>query len=1010
MRVRLLLTFVGVVLRAFGLYGQTGLVLPLDSLAQHGIRLEKGWKWQAGDNPHWSQPTLNDSAWHSIDPTISIHELPQVRKAGVSWFRLRVSLPARFPASALSLAVSQVGASEIFLDGKRIERYGLVSVDPAVEQTYNPHNRPIPLPALSAGQHLLAIRYSFLEQNGYLNYAGFGNACLTVWLLPSPMAWDRFLYSHEIWNIQSIPVFGILLMLCILHFCFYFLYPARKVNLRFAQFLFFFSFSMLGDPLYFQLHGAGDQFWNALLWFLLVIGNNVCLLRAIYELLEYPKGRVYYRLVGLALLGLPAVFLSYDWGWFYCTFFLLTVVFGETIRISIRSLSTKKREARVIIIGQLLVIIFFVVQGVIQASTDINSPMPPLLEGLFRVSYSASFLTIPILVTLLLAGDFAKTSHTLEAKLAEVQALSARTLVQEQEKQQLLASQNQLLEQQVAQRTAELRAQTLELQVAQEQLRQADAQKTRFFDNLTHEFRTPLTLILAPVDRLLGHLQDQQARKDLQTVERNARTLLGLINQLLDITKLEAQTMPLTVSAGDLIAHTERLLDQFRPLAREKQIRLTFQAQELAGQWWYDAEKWQKILFNLLSNALKFTPAGGAVSVELERISSQEHTQQVQLTVRDTGVGISTQHQPHIFDRFYQADNSWTRHHEGSGIGLALVKELTELMNGQIEVSSQPRDTTFRLIIPLQAVETPVDTLPVSAGNGPEKAHLSASVADAANQELTIQDETVPLVLVVEDNAELRDFLATDLSATYRVLTATNGQEGWETACRELPDLVLSDVMMPLMDGYTLTDRLKSDPSTDHIAVVLLTARSAYQHVVEGLQRGADEYLPKPFHLEELRLRLHNLLTRQNRLKEHYQQQFASLPEQKTGQSANGAEEPVPHPFLEKIDRVLEEHLDNPQLSVDWLADHLAMSRKTLYRKVVSLTPWTPNELIRRYRLRRGADLLVQGHSVAEAAYQVGFEIPAYFGQCFKEVYRATPSDYVKMIQAASSGSTQLPS
>lgn len=526
-----------------------------------------------------------------------------------------------------------------------------------------------------------------------------------------------------------------------------------------------------------------------------------------------------------------------------------------------------------------------------------------------------------------------------------------------------------------------------------EQLKVVDELKTRFFSNITHELRTPLSLILTPVEKLLqkNHLDDSTNRT-LALVQRNANQLLRLINQLLDLSKLEANSMPVSLMRGGVVEFVDLLVDSFRPAAEQKGIMLQYTADELPPEQLFDADKWEKILTNLLSNALKFTGAGGTIQVTLKQDGSAtpDETPRIQVSIADSGIGISSENLPHIFDRFYQVDYSSTRHYEGTGIGLSLVRELIDLVGGKISVESQPgMGTTFFVTLPVKSLSdnTEAPKVVFSGRTHPINEQLPVVTGDLPTNQST-EDEGSPRMLIVEDNAELREFLAAELAQTYQVLSAANGEDGWQLAQTELPDIVISDLMMPKMDGYELTRLIKSHPDTDHIAVVILTAKAAHLSRIEGLQEGADDYLAKPFHLDELHLRLHNLITRQQRLRDQYRHQF-TLPDTPTPLDVTR------DPFLHRVYELLDNHLDNPSLNVDWLADQLAMSRKTLYRKVHSLTQLAPNELIRQYRLRKAADLLRSGHNVTETAYLVGLKTPSHFTLVFKEFYHQTPTEFI---------------
>lgn len=315
------------------------------------------------------------------------------------------------------------------------------------------------------------------------------------------------------------------------------------------------------------------------------------------------------------------------------------------------------------------------------------------------------------------------------------------------------------------------------------------------------------------------------------------------------------------------------------------------------------------------------------------------------------------------------------------------MKELIDLVGGTIQVDSQPGvGSSFTVTLPVQSAATDAGA-PRVVLPGKEPVALAPLPTAGGSGTPPMADQHTPLLLIVEDNAELGEFLAGELAATYRIMRAADGEAGWQLTQTELPDIVISDLMMPRMDGYELTHRIKNHPDTDHIAVVILSAKAAHSSRIEGLQKGADDYVSKPFHLDELRLRLRNLTLRQQKLRDQYRQQFAQIdsPSPVTVEDA----------FLRQLYELLENHLNDPSLTVDWLAEELAMSRKTLYRKIHGLVQLNPHELIRHYRLRKAADLLRSGHTASQTAYLTGFKTPSYFTMVFREFYHKTPTEFV---------------
>jgi signal transduction histidine kinase/ligand-binding sensor domain-containing protein/DNA-binding NarL/FixJ family response regulator len=519
-----------------------------------------------------------------------------------------------------------------------------------------------------------------------------------------------------------------------------------------------------------------------------------------------------------------------------------------------------------------------------------------------------------------------------------------------------------------------------------EQLKAVDEMKSRFFSNITHEFRTPLSLIISPVEKLQTEITDERVSNTLFSVQRNANRLLQLINQLLDLSKLEAGNMQLNFSRGRLDDFIKEMVSMFLSLAAHKQIDLSCDC-ELSQDYLFEADKLKTILFNLLSNAVKFTTPGGKITV----CAREEENKKIRLSVTDTGIGIPPDKLPFIFNRFFQVDDSRIRSYEGTGIGLALVKELVELMNGTVAAESHKgTGTTITLVFP---IEKPGDS------NAPlwqkeiekESILLPPQKSIQANSHQKEKSAPgLPLLLLVEDNEELLAFLCESFEqhkAGFRVLTANNGQTALRLAKEELPDLVISDVMMPGMDGYTLCRNLKTDKITSHIAVILLTAKISYESRLSGLQLGADDYINKPFHFDELETRIRNLLDHQEKQRTNYRAQLQQ-------KNASFQTNEVENPFLKNIYAIIEDMIDDPQLGASRLAEKNAMSLRTLNRKLNTLIGLTAGDMIRQYRLQKSLTLLKAGRNVSEAAYMVGFETPAYFSQCFKEQYGVSPRDY----------------
>jgi signal transduction histidine kinase/DNA-binding response OmpR family regulator len=529
-------------------------------------------------------------------------------------------------------------------------------------------------------------------------------------------------------------------------------------------------------------------------------------------------------------------------------------------------------------------------------------------------------------------------------------------------------------------------------------LREVNLLKTRFFTNISHEFRTPLTLLIGPLtDRIRQFPGD-----DLyHLMYRNATRLQTLINQILDLAKAEAGQLPLQLQPGDLVADVRLWVSSFDSLAESRSIRLSLNQTKTTQPATYDADKLQTILTNLVANAIKFTPgvdSPGEASPNGRqvRVEAQYDEANFRLTVADSGVGIAPDQLPHIFDRFYQASDETDNHTQtdqvGTGIGLALVNELVKLLGGTIGVESVVGEgTTFTLTLPLEVVSSQQLTNPLVRDN--HLVVLPMETPSHTTPTTEIQATDNPTVLIVEDNDDMRAYIRRILAPTYTLLEAADGQQGLEMALDQMPDLIVTDWMMPRLNGIDLCRALRADPRTDHIPVVMLTAKAALEDRLDGLEIGADDYLVKPFLATELLIRLQNLLKRQQAMQHYFQRQLEHTPAPETPDHELNSQQ---QQFLGRVYQFLDTHLDNPLLDADLLASEFGMSNRTLHRKIGTLVAMTPGELIRTYRLRQAAQLLRSGLSPTETAYRVGFDNPSSFSRAFRAVYQKTPSEFGK--------------
>lgn len=520
-----------------------------------------------------------------------------------------------------------------------------------------------------------------------------------------------------------------------------------------------------------------------------------------------------------------------------------------------------------------------------------------------------------------------------------------------------------------------------ELAVANRKIEQATTRKLQFFTNVSHEIKTPLTLILGPLNKLSKELPpDSPLADDIHIIKKNADRLKRVVSQLLDFRKVESNKMDMRVTEIDLVTFIEDISSYFDNMAQSKQIQYSFQHDVSSVMLWVDTDKMEKILANLLSNAFKFTPDGGTVTIRL-----QDHVGYVILSVEDNGKGIQPQNLSSVFDQFFTAD-----HLTGTGIGLHLTHEFVGMHKGSIRVESEPGKRTV-FFVELPKGKSHFDESCVFA---PSVTELSSGVANLDTREM---DEIVNrtydyTILIVEDDPDINAYLQKELKPNFRILTAENGLVAVDILAKENVSLVISDVMMPEMNGYELCKRIKSDIVFSHIPVILLTALSDDKQRMYGIASGADEFIQKPFNIEEVKLRIVRLLEERARLRNAFAQELQSPAA--SGLKTDKAES-MDELFMRKFMALIEESYPDSNFSIEKASEMLGLSRVHLYRKVKELTGVTPTDFLRNYRLKQAAALLRQKDcNVNEAAYATGFSSPPYFSKCFKAVYNITPTEY----------------
>ncbi|KAA3659108.1 MAG: hybrid sensor histidine kinase/response regulator [Calditrichaeota bacterium] len=538
-----------------------------------------------------------------------------------------------------------------------------------------------------------------------------------------------------------------------------------------------------------------------------------------------------------------------------------------------------------------------------------------------------------------------------------------------------------------------------------EKMYEMDQIKTQFFTNIAHEFHSPLTLILSPLEKLITTSSDEEKTKNsLQLIHRNARRLQRMTNQLKDFQKMETDDLKLTLSQGDIIAFIKDTVSSFNDYANNRGIQFQWSSSHNEAFTWFDADKVDKIIYNLLSNAFKFTPDTGKIKVAVTVILPAQDSNHdyllkkadryIEICVQDNGIGIPRDKVSHVFERFYRVEESGEERYDGSGIGLAFVSELVKLYGGEIAVfSKEEAGSTFTVHLPLDEKYLEENQLigdfsiaDVSLSNtldrNEDQIFPMHTQSDAAAFDL-------PVVLIVDDDKETRNYIQASLQSKFRTICAENGMQGIDKAIETIPDLIISDVKMPATEGTGLCSQLKNDERTSHIPIILLTAHSSHKDKIQGLAAGADVYLTKPFNIDELEAHVINLTQSRRKLRAKFSHGLDPTPKRSKLTA-------IDEQFLQRIDAIIAERLGEPELNAELLAKEAGMSRMQLYRKIKGLTNQTVHELIRSIRLKKAAALLqTKQKTITEVAYEVGFNDLTYFARCFRKLYQKSPSEFL---------------
>ena len=569
------------------------------------------------------------------------------------------------------------------------------------------------------------------------------------------------------------------------------------------------------------------------------------------------------------------------------------------------------------------------------------------------------------------------------------------------------------LEAKVEIRTAELKKVQEKLSKTIHLLEDSQQAQNRFFTNISHEFRTPLTLILGPVNQILEQSQNDKVKEEAKLIHRSAKKLNRLANQLLDISRIESGKMKLETIEQNIVPVIREIVSFFQSFAEKKNIKLKFTSDKEKIFLYLDKDKFDKILSNIFSNAIKFTPSDGSVKVEVNLLSppseglgvgqNRLNSNYVEISITDTGIGIPNEQLNKIFDRFYQVDNRLSKEYEGTGVGLSLTKELIELHKGKIFVESEEgKGSIFKILLPLgkehlSPEEMCEEEFNSEYQNGIENEYIQQNKVDSILELKKSKDvfnldfiNSVdrPSLLIVDDNSDVRKYINNILNNHYNISEAADGEEGFTKSLEQIPDLIISDIMMPKIDGIHLCQSLKSDSRTSHIPIILLTAKATIKDKIEGLETGADSYIMKPFEAEELKSRIKNLLEQRKRLHKHFQDYgIFELDEMRVM--------PNDKKFIQNALLIINEHISNSSFSVEEFAEGMNISRSLLHKKLSALIGEPPGEFIKRIRLNKAAKLIeLKSGNVTEIAFEVGFNDPSYFAACFKKQFGLSPSQY----------------
>ncbi|MCD9854456.1 ATP-binding protein [Epilithonimonas sp. JDS] len=954
------------------LFGQSPTVILTDQQIEKPIRLQKShWRFHLGDQVEFASPAFSDESWQIISNTNfgkdKYRGAPMPKGwTGIGWFRIKVKKSEANLTDTWGLSINHDGASEVYLDGKKIMNIGKVGYsEKSMQATRQPY-LSIPLAITDTTTHLIAIRYCNFNA-AFPNFYGFQASLQDFQTMNAKQKADKFVMDQLLMSVAAACI------LIILHLLIFIFYPKQKINLYYVLFVACVAIGLYSRYQTFVTTSPAQQAFYCKIF----MGFVTLHLTFGFLFLYYAAfGKLpIKRTIVMLLASVPiAVYLIINWydawndsklGWlqnWHQNIFLL-VFFTDAVFFLLKAIKNGNKKLWLLLVGMFI----FVVMGTVGGSNQLGW----FTLQQVMVLFGWGNLLMPLMFSIYLAIDIAATNRNLAVQLVENKKLSEENIEKEQEKIRLISEQADHLEKTVLQRTAQVRDQA-------EKLQEMDAAKSRFFINLTHEFKTPLTLIINPAKELLQNPDKEMAQQYAKYILKNSERLLQLINQLLDLSRLESGQMKVDYQNIDIVKWLELHVKQFGSLADHHHLELKFETepQELWVQ--TDLDKLEKIVQNLVSNAIKFSEKDGSVKVIFQKLNENY----VGIKVIDKGIGIKKEKLPYIFDRFYQVDASDSRDREGAGIGLALVKELVELLEGSIEVNSEENmGSTFTVTLPYLSTDKNYEETVTSSL--PEIYDNDSRIELIADEKNVQAKETI---LIAEDNEQLREFIEITLKKNYQVLSTSNGEEGIQIAQDTIPDLVITDLMMPKKNGYELCDTLKNDERTSHIPIVMLTAKTDQDSKIHGIKSGADAYLAKPFDKTELIAIIENLITTRQKLRSKFSQNKGWLNEISELPS-------IEQSFLSKIKDIINDRIDDVQLSAESLGSEVGLSRTQLHRKLKALINQSPGELLRSIRMQKAHELLERkAGSIAEVGFMVGYGNPANFSTSFAKHFGYPPS------------------